>query len=126
MSAIDEFPSPLWIAYEAGNGGIADGVERIRADLRAAGAPDEHVHAEPGSDHSIGLVEGHPDVQRFLVEAVRSLRVLSRGSGADERDGEVPARPSSCARAARRSGRTTRSEPCTPMRTCWWSNVEAG
>ena len=72
VAAIEDFASPLWIAYEAGSGGMASGVEGIAAGLRAAGAPAQHLHPEPGSDHSIGLVEGHPDVQRFLVEAVRS------------------------------------------------------
>lgn len=70
-SALTDLPDNVWVTWEEGNAGVADGAKRI-ADRAATEGSDVHTLPVDTDDHSRQLVLNHADVRDFLLAAVRS------------------------------------------------------
>jgi pimeloyl-ACP methyl ester carboxylesterase len=73
-TVMDRLPANVWLTWEHENSAIMSNAELILSRSRDEGLPTPNVLEVDTGDHSIGLVNKHPEVRDFLVEAVRSCQ----------------------------------------------------
>ncbi|GLX02130.1 alpha/beta hydrolase [Microtetraspora sp. NBRC 16547] len=66
---ISSFAPRLWIAAEEGRSDIVGNARALFSKLGSD--KKEHFLLIPGTDHSLGLVQNHPDVRNLIQNAVR-------------------------------------------------------
>ncbi len=70
-STLRGLPDNVWVTWETGNSSVVANAERI-ADKAGMGGVVAQTLPVSTDDHSIALVENHPEVQDFFLDAVRS------------------------------------------------------
>jgi pimeloyl-ACP methyl ester carboxylesterase len=70
--AVRHYPRNIWVTWEAQNPAIVADVDHIRSQADAQGLPEPRLHGVDTHDHSIGLVDRHPDARDFVLDAIRS------------------------------------------------------
>jgi pimeloyl-ACP methyl ester carboxylesterase len=66
------YPPGVWVTWEEQNPLIVADARLIVSHARAQRLPAAHVHGVDTHDHSIRLVQNHPDVRSFVRQAIRS------------------------------------------------------
>jgi pimeloyl-ACP methyl ester carboxylesterase len=70
--AVRHYPRNVWITWEEQNPAIVDNVDHIRSQASAQDLPEPRLHGVDTHDHSIGLIDKHPDARDFVLDAIRS------------------------------------------------------
>jgi hypothetical protein len=71
-AAVRHYPRNVWITWEEQNPAIVASVDHIRSRASAQGLPEPRLHGVATHDHSIGLIDKHPDARDFVSDAIRS------------------------------------------------------
>ena len=71
-TSMEGLPDSVWVAYEEQNDSIVAGAELIGSRADELGLPAPHLLPVDTTDHSIGLVQNHDEVQEFVVDAIGS------------------------------------------------------